>query len=967
MELQKGTCFICGNKSVIKSSQSQKAYKVMTLLLPKDILDPTEFNNVQSALRVCPICYHKLIIMKRISKNVEKNTSNEISEDHCLLCKNEKNLFQMNNWPSFSAISEDMAIPKKKNCVMCSDCLFYLETRNQLKTKLFLKCPQLDNKSLTINKNKRKWKLKFTPNIKLQSTPLSEKNKRSRISRKRKFLDTISVSSDDDLEPKKVLNPFKKLKPLKDYKLYKNNKMVKTDSKFLNQIPYVLVNNSNLFNIHNDTFSEDAVTKYTAEAENENFKVRDEDTILVTLRNELVKHGIEKQLVVNVSRMKMGKYKNKGRRESDPDIQNLIDKFSILQSSNRTEENASTNVSNSSLIERQESFVEETEMSFEIKNKRKSVSFADDKNVEIEYFENNRNAKLKYHNNLDENSEVIGKKHSKGILKREENVEEKNNTLEEQNEDVLKETEVELEPDKSFNKAVNESEEDTQNQENKVKDEASKIKIKSRRNSYLIDENTISLTSDSESDSESLSQILKESKQDSVQEETGLKRTSENEENNLFEDENIKHGGDKVTEKNKAKPLSKKKRNTIAEDTNVDNSDDNHDLTTAEQSLQNETKPDEKNVELVSVDEKLENKVAKRERPKPLSKKKKINVDKSEDKDIQSGSDLDISKDNEAENKSVSEDRKVKKYKPRPLSKKKKFDDKCENTMEEINFENNLNSSKDEGNVDDSDKEKSNAESISSGKNIQGGSNDIEEQFPLRNDSQVEHGQNTDEIDEADKPTEDNEVTNSETTAEKGKDSLNSTLEDKASADNSNISECCEEVLTEDDADTINKDTKNHATDLIDSNKPDAISDTDVTQLVNKYLNNQDENDGKNTQKTDTLEESTNLSFSQSSDDNKVDSDGKIGCDTVDEFNEFEKTEDLGISEVDNDNINSILSNMFPSELPDDKLFETKNENKTETDPTEETNGDLKRKMSDDELNTSKEKKKKKVTFYDDT
>lgn len=762
-------------------------------------------------------------------------------------------------------------------------------------------------------------------------------------------MNSSSNSEDSPLGKNIDLDAIKNLRPLKEQKFFKSHKRIKMDSKFLNQIPYVLVTSSDL---SNNTFSEcDAIksneedifkeisnqTNSTVTSEDENFRTQTESDKLnmkpLKQKNDL--HNIQKHLVVNISRMNIEKYLV--NNESDQDRQDLTDKCDTLQSLNQTEEDITIV---DGITESRDNIIGETEISFDIKNKRKSVSFAEDKNIEIEYLENNSNINPRNQSNPEEDSEVIGKKLSKGILKRDENMGQDIETSVTQNKELPEEVD-ELEAlNTSTTKEVEETNGITQNEEDEhISQKASKLKERNRRNSYLIDENTVSDNSDS--DNENLCKLFSKSE---------LQKEAEIDENDKMKEEN---NYKKKKRNKKPKPLSKKKKQHMVieiiggDDTDVNHVDNNQCITrrdsvgksdiseaaTSEQS--DETALKGENAEggngnaLVipepSVDiKKIKSGNVKKEKPKPLPKKKK-----SVDKEISSESGSNIGKDNGIATEHPSEEKTECKAAEESKPKKVELNDKSERVGGEVIF-------------NDENQSDSNVKNVCS---------EFKEQDAnIQSDEKLKEDDNKD-VNETEEPAEENEsesVSNENgcSSEEIGSSDLN--LETDEVTKNTNVSEHCEEVLNKNEVDIDSTDSdKNNLKSITDgSSKSDPISDSDVSQLVSKYLNDQDVDN--------TLKEATNHSkkYDESVDGNNID-EQKIESTASSSFNEFQKNDELGISEEDNENINSLISRIFPSDLSDI------DENNLE----DETN---KRKVDDDELNASREKKKKKVTFCED-
>ncbi|KAJ8927118.1 hypothetical protein NQ314_020391 [Rhamnusium bicolor] len=406
MELQKGVCFLCRDGKVIKSSQAEKAFKIISSLFSKKILNTAEFNNIQSSLKLCPICYHKLVIMKHTNENIKTDNFKDDVHNKCLLCKSKQLSFKINDWPHFGKISDDLVSKDEDAYIVCSECLFYLDTRHHIKTKLFSKYPQLKVKPPTENEAKRR-KSKYRSEVKSDSAVVS-------VSRRRLVRGIINISSDEDVEsPKKQslkLDFLKKLKPLRHSESFRRQQIVKSDSKFLKQIPYVLletsnfsserINNKNILNeiddketpvhkihkkndIKNSKSRKSGIPEIKTNCSTTKIKPRRLCPKSIKIKRELRKHDVGKRLVVNLSKVDILQHSR--NYKPDLEIENLIDKFNVLQ---RPTTGITGRIPEESSKDNFNGLLKETESNVEVKAKRKSVSFAEDKNVEIEYFQN---------------------------------------------------------------------------------------------------------------------------------------------------------------------------------------------------------------------------------------------------------------------------------------------------------------------------------------------------------------------------------------------------------------------------------------------------------------------------------------------------------------------------------------------------------------------------------------------------
>ncbi|XP_056646806.1 glutamic acid-rich protein-like [Diorhabda sublineata] len=212
MDLVKGNCFFCSNKKVVSDSRNVQN-TIITLFTGSDI-------NEEKLLtlrppRVCHLCYHSFVLMKRTHDDILHSSSAEKVHENCHLCGNSEDVIKVLKWNHFETIGKDYrGIVGNSISNACSDCLYYLETKNSVKDKLIAAIPQLKQQLSD-----------FASNITSHSTPL----KRTRTKAERKvpveFVDLTQTNTD--------INGFE---PLRNDPQLRKLKLVSEDLKLMNQI-----------------------------------------------------------------------------------------------------------------------------------------------------------------------------------------------------------------------------------------------------------------------------------------------------------------------------------------------------------------------------------------------------------------------------------------------------------------------------------------------------------------------------------------------------------------------------------------------------------------------------------------------------------------------------------------------------------------------------------------------------------
>ncbi|KAG5868852.1 hypothetical protein JTB14_031092 [Gonioctena quinquepunctata] len=203
MELEKGVCFSCDGKSPILKDQSEKIQQSFLCLYTETTLNVEKLQSILPSLKLCPICFHQLIILKKIHECIEANK--HINAEDCVFCKKGDFTFKISKWNHLEDISDDFPVFSDENKhEICSQCCFYLDRRNFLKRRLFTKYPHL--------RVVPKLKLKFGSELTTHSTPL--KNKSKHASEKMSDSETIYIS--DDQSPKGLdMSSIKSFRALK--------------------------------------------------------------------------------------------------------------------------------------------------------------------------------------------------------------------------------------------------------------------------------------------------------------------------------------------------------------------------------------------------------------------------------------------------------------------------------------------------------------------------------------------------------------------------------------------------------------------------------------------------------------------------------------------------------------------------------------------------------------------------------
>ncbi|CAG9826622.1 unnamed protein product [Diabrotica balteata] len=225
MELIKGTCFFCANSKVVSDFESVHS-TIITLFSGK--IKEDKLINLKPP-KVCPLCYHSFVLMKRTHDDILHSSSAEKVHENCHLCGNSEDVINVSKWAHFKAIigkdfpcSNDEIISN-----VCSDCLYYLETKSTVKEKLISEYPILKQESIISQFE-----------VLGNSTP----TRRTRTKAERKSpIDIVDLTV---VEP--VPTDSMKFKPLKTDKHLRRSKTVNTDPKLLNQVLIIKLPNQSL-------------------------------------------------------------------------------------------------------------------------------------------------------------------------------------------------------------------------------------------------------------------------------------------------------------------------------------------------------------------------------------------------------------------------------------------------------------------------------------------------------------------------------------------------------------------------------------------------------------------------------------------------------------------------------------------------------------------------------------------------
>ncbi|XP_072376479.1 uncharacterized protein [Diabrotica undecimpunctata] len=225
MELIKGTCFFCANSKVVSDFESVHS-TIITLFSGK--IKEDKLINLKPP-KVCPLCYHSFVLMKRTHDDILHSSSAEKVHENCHLCGNSEDVINVSKWTHFKSIigrdfpcSNDEIISN-----VCSDCLYYLETKSTVKEKLISEYPILKQESIVSQFE-----------VLGNSTP----TRRTRTKAERKSpIDIVDLTV---VEP--VPSDNMKFKPLKTDRHLRRSKTVNTDPKLLNQVLIIKLPNQSL-------------------------------------------------------------------------------------------------------------------------------------------------------------------------------------------------------------------------------------------------------------------------------------------------------------------------------------------------------------------------------------------------------------------------------------------------------------------------------------------------------------------------------------------------------------------------------------------------------------------------------------------------------------------------------------------------------------------------------------------------
>ncbi|CAH1104877.1 unnamed protein product [Psylliodes chrysocephalus] len=229
MELSKGVCFFCSNTKIITKS-AKTVIPDIKLFLNDSAIDQDQLNDIKP-LKVCPMCYHKIHLLVKLDKNISSTAKN--GTYNCTLCGSLDDIIKVNKWETFDKISSDFPVLAGNTNLVCSACLFSLDTRHFMKEKLISVYPNL----------RIEVKIpKFDDNITSHSTPISKKREKTSKSELKSF----SIKSrTSDAEKRNLDVSSINIKPLSqqstDIKLLE---IVKQDQKFMNQVLIVKLQSS---------------------------------------------------------------------------------------------------------------------------------------------------------------------------------------------------------------------------------------------------------------------------------------------------------------------------------------------------------------------------------------------------------------------------------------------------------------------------------------------------------------------------------------------------------------------------------------------------------------------------------------------------------------------------------------------------------------------------------------------------
>ncbi|XP_028138306.1 glutamic acid-rich protein isoform X1 [Diabrotica virgifera virgifera] len=226
MELIKGTCFFCANSKVVSDFESVHN-TIITLFSGK--IQEDKLINLKPP-KVCPLCYHSFVLMKRTHDDILHSSSAEKVHENCHLCGNSEDVINVSKWAHFKAIGKDFPGSNGENISnVCSDCLYYLETKSTVKEKLISEYPILKQESIISQFD-----------VLGNSTP----TRRTRTKAERKSpIDIVDLTV---AEPVATPTDNMKFRPLKTDRHLRRSRAVNTDPKLLNQVLIIKLPNQSL-------------------------------------------------------------------------------------------------------------------------------------------------------------------------------------------------------------------------------------------------------------------------------------------------------------------------------------------------------------------------------------------------------------------------------------------------------------------------------------------------------------------------------------------------------------------------------------------------------------------------------------------------------------------------------------------------------------------------------------------------
>ncbi|XP_060532011.1 uncharacterized protein LOC132705441 [Cylas formicarius] len=149
MELQQDVCILCTAKTkVVVPSQAQDITSIISSVLSEKI-NLEEFQNVHSSLKVCPLCLQNLLTVKILKEKFNKKLS--VAAAECCLCSCSNHLVVPRDWQELDDILENITgLKRGKGSLICLNCIKCLHLLDSIRDNLVKKYVLLSQKSESV-------------------------------------------------------------------------------------------------------------------------------------------------------------------------------------------------------------------------------------------------------------------------------------------------------------------------------------------------------------------------------------------------------------------------------------------------------------------------------------------------------------------------------------------------------------------------------------------------------------------------------------------------------------------------------------------------------------------------------------------------------------------------------------------------------------------------------------------------